>query len=177
MINTNISVDIHDHLNNGRTVNKTMLNNGKLIPNFEYNELDTNEPEYKKMYEYLGHSLIRGDGGEFFYLSSGDGYNEAAVKIATLLTIIMRHAHLQGFMSDHLERVNAGISEDDTKKYEEDEDTTDLLNAEKLTKGLWQEMLINLRDRNIMFVNGAGRLVLTESGSAFFTMLTTKSKG
>ena len=172
MISHAISRRIYNELNNGRTVNRSLYDEGREKDNPLYHELMHNKIEYTEMYDALGYELNHGDG--FFFIKEADNadpHREATVKIVALLSVLGQATMLLGYRYSLLVTGGAGFSEEMAKEVSSNEEFTDILAAVGLKADFWHETKSVLIDRRITYLNSAGRMLLSESGQAFFFQL------
>ena len=157
---------IYDILDSGKVINKHTVADGVKVPNGLYNHVMSNLEEYEQLYKNIGRELVAGE--DYFYLIGDKSFNEATRKICGLLIIIMRIGQSKGWLFDHLIHEAGGISKQDADNYEKIDAVIEVKESIGCKNTLWNELLNNLRDRDIARLNSAGKLVLTDAGKQFY---------
>ncbi|TXD97550.1 hypothetical protein ES754_00760 [Psychrobacter frigidicola] len=176
MIDLHSSVEIYDHLMNGRIVNKRRLgSHGSFEPNPMFEEVIKNLDVYKNQYDMCGFSLLANT--EFIYIIKGNAYElgktEIAMKAYCLLLIIGKYVTSHNYKVDKLNSASGGLTLSDIDKIGLLQDTAEILQRAGMNEDMFKSIKSTLIERQIMFENPITQnFVLSDSGMAFYEELT-----
>lgn len=176
MIDLHSSVEIYDHLMNGRIINKRRLgSHGDFESNPMFEEIIKNLELYKNQYDMCGFSLVANT--EFIYIVKGNAYDigktEIAMKAYCLLLIIGKYVTSHNYKIDKLSSASDGLMLSDIDKIGLLPDTVEILQRAGLNEDLFKSIKSTLIERQIMFENPITQhFVLSDSGMAFYEELT-----
>lgn len=166
-IDESLSVELFKALVSGKIINRRHVKDNLVKTNPLYIELSENEKTYMAIYKTLGYSLkVKAD---YYYLSSttGDSSTDSlrTKVIMTMLALFRYVTHDKGYSVDYLMNDHYGINKDDINWL----NNSKYMNGLKLAEGKnFIDVLLLLKDRNIIYSNLNGNYVLTEAGVDFF---------
>lgn len=176
MIDMHNSVEIYDHLMNGRIINKRHLgSHGDFEPNPMFEEVIKNLEVYRNQYEMCGFSLIAN--ADFIYIVKGNAYElsktDVAMKAYCLLLIIGKYITSHNYKLDKLSAASGGLTSSDIDKISSLSDTIEILQRANMNEDIFKSIKSILVERQIMFENPITQnFVLSASGMAFYEELT-----
>lgn len=178
VVNRRLSQEAFRKLTAGQVINQTNYVNGRLAPNPLFDELfKERDRYYVEAYANMGMELVQRRG--FFYIrslsesesddDSRDYESTGAVRqIQGVLLVLGRGVLEKGFLFDTLTLPDAGISKEILESIGDNSTFNQILKACKVEHPLPDAAKVILVDRGIAYFNDKDKLVLAESGKAFF---------
>lgn len=172
------SVEIFNHLMNGRMINREqMASYGEFEPDPLFAEIMGNLDDYRKQYAMCGYNLI--DTGSFLYIVRDYEYENnksmIAMKAYCLLLIIGKYTTAHGRRLDNLGVASGGLAQADIVKIQEAANTKEILQRIGFADGDDFSGCIRtiLVERCIAYIHPVSQnLILASAGLRFFEDIT-----
>lgn len=172
-MNPELSRVIYSQLLNGRAINQHQKEGQDLVENPLFNELYQNWDSYRNLYLMIGFEL-HAVGNAYVVREWGTGghYAEVASQVQVLIDVLGRGVQILRLMPQALTEYRAGLDKKQLELIGSDAEIALILKACGLQKSLSQEVDNILVARDLALYNHHDKLVLSDSGRAFFEELT-----
>lgn len=175
LVDMRLSVEIYNHLMNGRIINSQRLgSHGDFETNPMFEEVMQHLEVYTIQYEMCGFSLVANS--DFFYIAKGYlndiSKTEIAMKAYCLLLLIGKYMTTQNYKIERLSSAGHGLSLAEINKISLMPDTEEILQRAGLNDDLLKSIKSVLMERQIILENPITQnFVLSASGQVFFEEL------
>lgn len=175
MVDMYKSVEIYNHLMNGRIINRERLgSHGEFESEALFSEIMDNLGDYKNQYAISGFSLIAN--ADYVYIIKGQAHDMAktdiAMKAYCLLLLLGKYITSHNYRLEKLSVANGGLSLAEFNKIQAMPETKEILERANMGEDLFKSIKSILVERHIMYVHPITQnYLLSNSGKAFFEEL------
>lgn len=177
MVDMYKSVEIYNHLMNGRIINRERLgSHGGFEPEPLFSEIMDNLGDYKNQYAMSGFSLIAN--ADYVYIIRGQTHDitktDIAMKAYCLLLLLGKYITSHNYRLEKLSAVTGGLSLAEFNKIQAMPETKEILERANMSENLFKNIKSILVERHIMYEHPMTQhYMLSNSGKAFFEELMT----
>lgn len=175
MVDMQKSVEIYNHLMNGRIINRQRLgSHGEFESEPLFSEIMDNLGDYKNQYAMSGFSLIAN--ADYVYIIKGQAHDisktDIAMKAYCLLLLIGKYLTTHNYRLEKLSASSGGLSQAEFNKIQSMPQTKEILERANMGEDLFKSVKSILIERHIMFENPiTGHFILSDAGRAFYDEL------